>query len=324
MAQRDDTKTAREALVALTVAAEAEALPPDMPAVVRTDAERFEGLAGFAFEPRYRELGGLRLAHVDEGEGPPVVFLHGSPTWSYLWRNVIPVVRDAGYRCIAPDQVGYGRSDKPTELRWYTYDRYVETDTDLLERLDLRWVTLVLHDWSAPVGLRIAAEQPGRISRLVVMNGTLALGQPPTQAWQMLRDFIEQTPDLPIGGLVRAGCHEEPTNATVRLRGAVPRSGVQVRTTRRAAAAPNLPSAPRRAPRTGGTGRAPRGRSAEASAMGRARSDHADQRRREPFPSDRVRPPALSRAPPFSCRRTQAKSRRPNCRLAWQPVRAVA
>ncbi len=93
---------------------------------VRTPDEATQGLPDYPFESRYREVDGLRLAHLDEGEGKPVVFFHGEPTWSFLWRKVIPPVRDAGYRCIAPDYAGFGRSDKPTDLGWYTYDRHVE------------------------------------------------------------------------------------------------------------------------------------------------------------------------------------------------------
>ncbi len=156
--EQEDTQRTREALAALSVAALPVPDRADLPAIVRTPDERFEGIADFPYAPRFRELSGLRLAHVEVGDGPPVVFLHGSPTWGYLWRAVVPPVRDAGYRCIVPDQVGYGRSDKPTDLRWYTYRRYVQTGTELLERLDLRDVTLVAHDWGAPVGMRIAAE----------------------------------------------------------------------------------------------------------------------------------------------------------------------
>jgi len=209
-----DQQSARDQLASLATGDDG-GVPADLPPVVRTPEERFDGLADFPFEPHYREVGELRLAHLDEGEGRPVVFLHGSPTWSYLWRKVIPAVRDAGYRCIVPDQVGYGRSDKPTDLGWYSYDRYVETNADLLERLDLRDVTLVLHDWGSPVGMRLAAEQPERVRRLVVMNGTLPLGQAPSEAWYALREFIEQTPDLPVGGLMQAGCHDTPSDAVV-------------------------------------------------------------------------------------------------------------
>jgi haloalkane dehalogenase len=174
---------------------------------VRTPVERLEGLPGFPFEARYRELDGLRLAHVHEGEGPPVVFFHGEPTWSYLWRKVIPPVREAGFRCIAPDYAGFGRSDKPTEIGWYSYDRHVELVARVLEDLDLRKVTAVVHDWGGPIGLRLGVEHPDRISRFVIMDTGLFTGeQRMSDAWHAFRDFVERTEDLPISMLVRNAC----------------------------------------------------------------------------------------------------------------------
>ena len=182
-----------------------------MSEVVRTPDERFDGLEDFPFEPRYREVGGLRLAHVETGDGAPVVFFHGEPTWSYLWRKVIPPVRDAGFRCIAPDLPGFGRSDKPTDLGWYTYDRHVELTASLLEELDLRDATVVVHDWGGPIGLRLAVEHPDRISRIVVMDTGLFTGhQHMSDAWKMFRDFVEKTEDLPVGMLVRRACKNDP------------------------------------------------------------------------------------------------------------------
>jgi haloalkane dehalogenase len=170
----------------------------------RTPDERFEGLPAFPFEPRYREVGGLRLCHLDEGDGAPVVFFHGEPTWSFLWRKVIPPVRDAGYRCIAPDYAGFGRSDKPTEIGWYTYDRHTELVWSLFEDLDLRDATVVVHDWGGPIGLRLAAEHPDRIARMVVMDTGLFTGeQPMSEAWWRFHDFVERTEDVPISLLVR-------------------------------------------------------------------------------------------------------------------------
>src|ERR1700759_4497948 len=113
--------------------------------VSRTPDERPLGLPDFPFESRYEEVDGLRLAHLDEGEGEPVVFFHGEPTWSFLWPGFPPPVRDAGFRCIAPDYAGFGRSDKPTELGFYTYDRHVELMAALLERLGLGEATTALH-----------------------------------------------------------------------------------------------------------------------------------------------------------------------------------
>ena len=170
----------------------------------RTPDERFEGLPEFPFTPHYREVDGLRLAHIDEGEGEPVVFVHGEPTWSYLWRKLIPPLIDAGYRCVAPDHAGFGRSDKPTDLGWYSYDRHCELFAELLEHLDLRAATVVVHDWGGPIGLRAAVEQPDRVARMVIMDTGLFTGeQPMSDAWKAFRDFVERTEDLPVGFLVK-------------------------------------------------------------------------------------------------------------------------
>jgi haloalkane dehalogenase len=183
---------------------------------VRTPDELLEGLPDFAFESHYRQVDGLRLAHLDEGDGPPVVFFHGEPTWSYLWRQVIPAVRDAGYRCVAPDLPGFGRSDKPMELDWYSYDRHVAMVAPLLDDLDLRDATVVVHDWGGPIGLRLAVEHPERISRLVVLDTGLFTGhQPMTDAWKAFRDFVARTDDLPVGLLVRRACRRDPGDEVI-------------------------------------------------------------------------------------------------------------
>ena len=177
----------------------------------RTPDERFEGLPGFAFEPRYREWQGLRLAHVDEGEGPPVVFLHGEPTWSFLWRKVIPPVRDAGFRCIAPDLPGFGRSDKPRDVGWYSYDGLTAAVRALAEDLDLRGATFVVHDWGGPIGLRAAMELGDRVERLVITDSGIFTGsQRMSDAWKTFRAFVERTEDLPVGFLVKGGCASDP------------------------------------------------------------------------------------------------------------------
>jgi haloalkane dehalogenase len=143
----------------------------------RTPDERFEGLPDFDFEPSYADVGDLRLAYLDEGDGAPVVFFHGEPTWSYLWRRVIPPVRDAGFRCIAPDYAGFGRSDKPTDIGWYSYDRHVELVGELLGGLGLSDATAVVHDWGGPIGLRLAVEHPEWFSRMVIMDTGLFTGE---------------------------------------------------------------------------------------------------------------------------------------------------
>jgi haloalkane dehalogenase len=178
---------------------------------IRTPDEILEGLPDFPFVPRYRDFEGLRLAHLDEGEGPPVLFLHGEPTWSFLWRKVIPPVRDAGYRCVAPDLAGFGRSDKPIDGNWYSYDRHTETIARLVEELDLQDATVVVHDWGGAIGLRVAVEDPERISRIVILDPAVFTGrQPMNESWLNFRDFVERTEDLPIGLLIRGGCKRDP------------------------------------------------------------------------------------------------------------------
>ena len=177
----------------------------------RTPDERFGGLPDFPYEPRYTEIDGLRLARVDEGEGPPVVFLHGEPTWSFLWRKVIPPVRDSGFRCIAPDLAGFGRSDKPLDFDWYSYDRHTAVVRSLVEDLDLHGVTLVMHDWGGPIGLRVAVEAAERVDRFAMMDTGLFTGhQRMTDAWIAFRDFVERTDDVPVSMLVRRACKTDP------------------------------------------------------------------------------------------------------------------
>ncbi len=179
--------------------------------IARTPEDRFDGLPGFPWRAQYREVDGLRLAHLDEGDGHPVVLLHGEPTWSYLWRDTMRPLLAAGFRTIVPDHAGFGRSDKPTDVGWYSYDRHVALTTELLERLDLRDATLVVHDWGGPIGLRVAVEQPERIGRIAITDTGLFTGrQSMSPAWEAFRDFVAGTEDLPIGFLVRGGCHRDP------------------------------------------------------------------------------------------------------------------
>jgi haloalkane dehalogenase len=182
----------------------------------RTPDDRFLGLPDFPYEPRYREVDGLRLAHLDEGDGAPVLLVHGEPTWSFLWRHAIPPLVQAGRRCIVPDHAGFGRSDKPLDVGWYSYDRHTALLADLLERLDLRGVTIVVHDWGGPIGLRLAVEQSERIERIVAMDTGLFTGhQRMSAAWEAFRDFVERSEDLPVGMLVRGACHRDPGDAVV-------------------------------------------------------------------------------------------------------------
>ncbi len=173
-------------------------------------------LPDFPWESHFRDWEGLRLAHIDEGDGPPVVFFHGEPTWSFLWRKVIPPVLDAGFRCLAPDLPGFGRSDKPEDFDWYTYDRHTEAMRAFAEDLDLRGATAVVHDWGGPIGMRLFAEMPERFERLVIMDTGFFTGeQRMSEAWIAFRDFVERTEDLPVGFLVRGACKNDPGDEVI-------------------------------------------------------------------------------------------------------------
>lgn len=175
--------------------------------VLRTPDERFADLPDFPWEPHYAEVEGLRLAFLDEGprDAAPVVLFHGEPTWSFLYRKMLPGLLEAGHRVVVPDMAGFGRSDKPTDLAWYTYDRHTALMTELLvERLDVRDATFVVQDWGGPVGLRIAVEHPDRIAGLVILDTGLFTGQQRmSDAWKAFRDFVQRTEDLPVGFLVQ-------------------------------------------------------------------------------------------------------------------------
>ncbi|HEY3727463.1 MAG TPA: haloalkane dehalogenase [Solirubrobacteraceae bacterium] len=187
-----------------------------MTEAVRAPEELLDGLPDFPFAPHWRQFDGLRLAHLDEGEGQPVLFVHGEPTWSFLWRKVLGPVSDAGYRCLAPDLPGFGRSDKPVDIGWYSYDRHTEATAALLTELDIRGATVVVHDWGGPIGLRLAVEHPDRIDRIVALDTGLFTGhQPMTDAWIAFRDFVERTEDLPVGFLVRGACKHDPGDEVI-------------------------------------------------------------------------------------------------------------
>ena len=173
--------------------------------VFRTPEARFEHLPGFPYEAAYREVEGLRLAHVDVGEGPPLLFIHGSPAWSFIWRKMIPPLVDAGYRCVAPDHAGYGRSDKPLDSSWYSPERHVALTGSILEDLDLSDVTIVVHDWGGPIGLSLALMNPDRIARIVVLDTAIDPRETwMNESWVRLRDFIRETEDLPVPELLRS------------------------------------------------------------------------------------------------------------------------
>jgi haloalkane dehalogenase len=181
---------------------------------LRTPDERFENLPGWPYEPRYVEIpdgegGELRVHYVDEGpaDAPPILCLHGEPSWAYLYRKMIPVLTAAGHRVVAPDLVGFGRSDKPTERDDYTYQRHVDWMTSWLKAVDLTGATLVCQDWGALIGLRLVAENPERFDRIVVANGFLPTGDAPAgEAFLAWRDYSQNTPDFHVGGIIKGGC----------------------------------------------------------------------------------------------------------------------
>lgn len=178
--------------------------------VYRTPDERFEGLPGWSFAPRYVEQDGLRLHYVEEGAGDPVLLLHGEPTWSYLYRRMIPALAGVA-RVVAPDYFGFGRSDKPTAVGWYSYDGHFRSIERLVEELDLRGATVVVQDWGGPIGLRLAVEHPERVERLVVMNTGVFAGRAPSEEWLRFRAFVRRLgTELQPSQLVRLSCVRDP------------------------------------------------------------------------------------------------------------------
>jgi pimeloyl-ACP methyl ester carboxylesterase len=225
--------------------------------VLRTPDERFADLAGYPFAPHYVDVPAsdddpageptIRLHHVDEGPtgaAETVVLLHGEPSWSYLYRTMVPPLVAAGHRVVAPDLVGFGRSDKPAARTDYTYARHVEwLRTALFDRLDLSGITLFGQDWGGLVGLRLVAGHPGRFRRVVVANTGLPTGEEPvTDAFTQWQRFSQDAPTLPVGAIVNAGrsltCRRTSSPPTTR------RS--RTRRTKRGPASSRCSSRPRR------------------------------------------------------------------------------
>ena len=168
----------------------------------RTPDERFASLPNFPFAPHYLEWRGLRLHYLDEGDGPPVVLFHGEPTWCFLYRAVAVPLLAAGYRVIAPDYPGFGRSDKPVDPAFYTYDNHTAAMGAIVEHLSLEGATAVVQDWGGPIGLRLAVSPPGRFTRLCVLNTSLFTG-PPSEGFLRWKAFATRGDDIPIGLVMR-------------------------------------------------------------------------------------------------------------------------
>jgi haloalkane dehalogenase len=181
----------------------------------RTPDDHFQRLPGYAYEPHYLEQDGLRMHYLDEGAGAPVLLLHGEPTWAFLYRKVIPPLSRVA-RVLAPDYFGFGRSDKPVEQEWYSYDRHYASVERFVDELDLRGLTVVVHDWGGPLGLRLAVERPERVERLVITNTGLYAGRPPSEEWLRFREFVRRVgTELRPGQLVRITCVNEVPDEVV-------------------------------------------------------------------------------------------------------------
>lgn len=172
--------------------------------IFRTPDSRFENLPGYDFVPNYVEVDGLRMHYVDEGPrgAKPVVCFHGEPSWAYLYRKMIGPLVEAGHRVIVPDYAGFGRSDKPTDRGWYTFDRHSDLMAKVLDSLDLQDVTAVVQDWGGPIGLRWAVQHADRVASLAIFNTGLFTGRV-SQGFIAWRNFAEKNPDLPVGFVIQ-------------------------------------------------------------------------------------------------------------------------
>lgn len=184
----------------------------------RTPDDRFNGLPGYDFEPHYVEIDGLRLHYVDEGpaDAAPVLLLHGEPSWSYLYRKMIPPMAAAGQRVIVPDLIGFGKSDKPASQENYSYAGHVAWMRHFVETLDLRDITLFGQDWGALIGLRIAAEDESRFARIAIGNGALPTGDHGmNEAFLQWREFARTSPKFDIGRIIQNATMSELSEGVV-------------------------------------------------------------------------------------------------------------
>lgn len=182
---------------------------PTVGKILRTPEHRFANIPDFPYQPHYSDIGGLRIAHIDEGprDATPILLMHGEPTWSFLYRKMIPVLLAAGFRVIVPDLVGFGRSDKPVSKKDYSYLNHVTWMKAWLVANELRGLTLFCQDWGSLIGLRMAAELPDRFERIVLANGGLPTGTTEVpRVFRIWRAFARYSPWFPIGRIVRTGC----------------------------------------------------------------------------------------------------------------------
>ncbi|MHB8510546.1 MAG: haloalkane dehalogenase [Actinomycetota bacterium] len=186
--------------------------------LLRTPEDRFANLPDYPFEPHYLESEGIRIHYVDEGprSNAAVLLLHGEPSWSFLYRKMIPPIAQAGHRVIAPDLVGFGLSDKPSEMEDYSYQRHVDWMLAVIEQLDLSGITLFCQDWGGLIGLRLVAEHPDRFARVVASNTMLPTGDLPLgDAFHRWRDFVRNNPQFEVGRVVANGCARPVEQAVI-------------------------------------------------------------------------------------------------------------
>lgn len=183
--------------------------------VHRTPDERFANLPGYPWSAKDFETSeGLRVSYLDEGEGPLIFLLHGMPSWNYLWRKVIPPLLAAGYRCVAPDLLGFGRSDKPTRVEDYSYPRHVGAIEELLHSLGEEQVHFVFHDWGGPIGTLVAKNNLDLIASTTLMDTGFNTGDfKMSDQWKMFRDFVANAEQLPIGFLIKGAVARELDDA---------------------------------------------------------------------------------------------------------------
>ena len=188
--------------------------------VLRTPDEAFADLADYPFAPEYAEVEGpgetsLRLHFVDEGPrgAAPVLLMHGEPSWSYLYRNIVPPLVAQGHRVVAPDLIGFGKSDKPAARLDYTYERHVEWMTQWLTGLDLTDITLFCQDWGGLIGLRLVAAAPERFARVIVANTGLPIGAGWSEGFDSWLHFSQSVPVFPAGGILTGGSVRDLTEA---------------------------------------------------------------------------------------------------------------
>ena len=185
------------------------------PGVLRTPDDRFENLPGYRFEPHYTDIAGYRVHYLDEGpkEGEVILLLHGEPTWSYLYRKMIPALSEGGYRCIAPDLIGFGKSDKPVDMKTHTYKFHVDTMTELVKGLGITDITFFGQDWGGLIGLRVVAENEELFARAVVSNTALPVGSgtlsPAFEQWRKMNEAMIERGNMPVGRVVASTLNDD-------------------------------------------------------------------------------------------------------------------